>query len=662
MKAPTLWTPADEAAASAWFDAMLAETIHTEITHVLPSEWATAHRILPEGLTSMPGPFRWDVTPYWREPLDCLAPTSPIREVYVRKGAQVGYTVAVLENMIGYIIAAEPGPSMMISGDAGVAEASVELRVDRMIQSAGLAGKIFSQSEKTHGKKTGDTKAKKEFPGGFLLAVGPNSGSKLRSFSIRYLLGDELDAMPLEVGGSTKEAVTAQEGDPWGLAVRRTDSYEAIRKILGGSTPLIKQTSRISALHDEGDARLYFVPCRNPRCKTLQPLVWKNLKYEKHPESGRLLWDSVHYVCPHCGADWSNADKAWFLKENVFGGLAEWRPTKDPMRPRVQSYSLPSLYSPVGMRSWEDICDEWIRAQGNPPKLRVFVNTVLGEAYEERSDAPKPDRIMLRRQDYAPEVLYIDPETKAPTIIDAILPRGPCVLTLGADVQHDRIECELVAWGRNKESWSAGYLTLEGPTDDPGYGAWALLYEILMRPTHGGLPLSLALIDSGFEAPVVYSFVDSNFQAGVMPCKGASNTVGKGRIFALRDVPGYQCKRIDLDEAMLKSEFYAASRVGPIDTPPEGADLPAGYCHFPAAYERRYFEMLFSERVITKRTQTGVKQYWDNEGRRNEALDARVYALGALYTLAAARTATEDDPNSVDWPAFWDMVASENIA
>ncbi len=149
-----LWTPDDVAASDAWLRAMLDETLHTEITHVLPSEWAAAHRVLPEGLTAQPGPFRWEVTPYWREVLDCLAPTSPVREVHVMKGAQVGYTVAVLENFIGYIIACEPGPAMFISADAGVAEASVELRVDRMIESAGLAGKIFPQVQKKANKKT----------------------------------------------------------------------------------------------------------------------------------------------------------------------------------------------------------------------------------------------------------------------------------------------------------------------------------------------------------------------------------------------------------------------------------------------------------------------------------------------------------------------------
>jgi len=642
-----LWTPEDEAEALAWFDRMIDETIHTEITHEIPSEWATAHRVLPEGLTSMPGPFRWDVTPYWREVLDCLAPTSPVREVYVRKGAQVGYTVAVLENMIGYIIAAEPGPTMMISGDAGMAEASVELRVDRMIQSAGLAHKIFAQSEKKHGKSTGDTKSKKEFPGGFLMAVGPNSGSKLRSFSIRYLLGDEMDAMPMEVGGQSREAITAQEGDPWGLAVRRTDSFEAIRKILGGSTPLIKQTSRISALHNEGDARRYLVPCKH--CGEMQALEWKQIKFDKDDE-GRLVWDSVHYECATCGGKWRNEDKAFFL------GRGEWRPTQESRRPGVRSYSLSSLYSPVGMRSWEDICEEWIKAQGDPRRLRIFINTVLGEPYEERGEAPTPDRVMLRRENYASEVMILR-EDNSVEWMDARMPQGVLVVTIGADVQHDRIECEIVGWGKGKENWSLGYHILPGDTSDLDALPWRLLDEIIARP-HGGKRAALTLVDSGDQSPLVYAFCD-RYESGVLPSKGSDRLDSGRRIFALRDVTGHQCKRIDLATSDLKHEFYIATRVGPIDAPPEGAQLPDGYCHFPSEYDRRYFEKLYSEDRITETDRLGRSRvFWKKKGR-NEALDCRVYSLGALYVVAAALTAPPDDKTGeVDWPLFWDLLAA----
>ena len=221
----------------------------TELPSMLISEWAEKKRVLPRGLTPIPGQFSFSVTPFLREIVDCLAESSPVRRVAVLKGAQIGATTGILENIIGAIIDMMPGPTMFISGDKSTAETSVELRVLRMVESAGLSGKIFSQSENRYNKKTGQSKGKLEFPGGFLLPVGPRTGSKLRSFAIRYLLADEIDCFPLETGdGATRE------GDPIALAEKRTSAFEAISKVLYLSTPLALETSRIIPLMRPGIA------------------------------------------------------------------------------------------------------------------------------------------------------------------------------------------------------------------------------------------------------------------------------------------------------------------------------------------------------------------------------------------------------------------------
>jgi hypothetical protein len=215
-------TSADRDVLADWLDDP-QELIETRITRKRPSEWATEKRVMPNGLTSLPGPFRWETTPYLREIIDCFATSSPIQKVAIMKGAQLGLSVGVLENLIGWIIDVEPGPTLFVTADKELAESVVETRVDRMIESAGIAHKIFAQVEKAHGRKTGDTKSKKEFPGGFLLPVGPNVAGKLRSYSIKTILFDEVDGFPQEVGA---------EGDPLKLAERRTDAFSRTRKIL----------------------------------------------------------------------------------------------------------------------------------------------------------------------------------------------------------------------------------------------------------------------------------------------------------------------------------------------------------------------------------------------------------------------------------------------
>lgn len=600
------------------------DAIRTMIPHQVNrlsvSDWAEKKRILPPGLSPMPGPFTWKVTPYLREIADCFSERSPIQKVAIMKGTQLGFTVAIGENWMGYVIDMAPGPMMFVSGDKEMAQDAVEVRVDRMIESAGLADRIFAQTDKPHSKKTGDTKRKKEFPGGFLLALGPNVGAKLRQFSVRYLFYDEVDAYPQETG---------TEGNPLKLGERRTDAFERIRKILYISTPLVEQTSRIKPLFERGDQRYFYVPC--PRCHHKQVLKWDRLKYEKD-ELGRLIWDSVHYECERCKGHWKNEDKAYFLPRG------EWRPTAEPLEPGFRSYHLSALYSPVGMRSWESICQEWIQAKDDPVMLRVFVNTVLGETWVERGEAPRYERVMLRREQYAV----------------GCLPEGakPLLLTIGVDVQADRIEVEIVAWGRDKESWSIDYRVIAGDTSHVDDQCWRDLSE-LIASEHAGLRASMVLVDAGYNTPTVYQFCEQYLQ-GVLPVMGESTTTGKHKkAFIFRDVAGYQVKRVDLNTDFLKQEFYGYLARGV----PEGAtNYPGGYCHFPLEYGERYFRQLTAEERMKETTRTGkIKYVWHlASGRRNEALDARVYAMGALYVLRWIASEEMELEEEMAWIEFWD--------
>ena len=160
------------------------------------SEWAEEKRYLPPELSPIPGYYDNANNAPMVEIMDCMSENSPVREVALKKGAQVGWTTAVLENFLGYIIDYCPGPTMFVTATKAMAEQAVELRIDRMIQGAGLADKIFAQNAQSdsYNRKTGNTKSKKEFPGGFILPVGSNSPNSLRMTSVKYLLFDEIDA------------------------------------------------------------------------------------------------------------------------------------------------------------------------------------------------------------------------------------------------------------------------------------------------------------------------------------------------------------------------------------------------------------------------------------------------------------------------------------
>jgi phage terminase large subunit GpA-like protein len=592
--------------------------IESKINRIIPSMWATEKRIMPNGLTPMPGPFRWEVTPYLKEIIDCFSSHSGVNKVVIMKGAQLGFSVGILENLIGWIIDCEPGPTLFVSADKELAESVTETRIDRMIESAGIGYKIFSQVEKKHGKKTGDTKSKKEFPGGFLLPVGPNMGPKLRSHSIRFLLFDEIDGYLLEI---------KSEGDPLAIAERRTDAFSRTRKILYISTPTTEDESRIKPLYETGDQSKYYVPCKH--CGEFQVLSWDHIKFE-HDEQNRLIWESVHYECESCGEHWKNDDKSFFLPRG------EWRSTEKPMEPGLRSFHLSSLYSPIGFRTWESIAQEFIKVKNDPPKLRAFANTVLGETWQERGEAPSWEKIMLRREDYI--------ITRLPVYAN------PLVLTLGADVQKDRIECELVAWCDQKESYSVGYYVLFGDTSNIESEAWKSIYNILTRE-HAGLRITMALIDSGYNTSVVYQFCEQ-FGSGVYPCMGESTQGFSRRTFALRAVAGYAVKRVDIQTNQLKAEIY-----GDLRKHFDGEIFPSGYCHFPEEYGEEYFKMLTAEERVKEKTKSGaVRMVWKQIRQRNESLDCRIYALAGLYLLASmiSEELSPDDP--IPWDLFWKIL------
>jgi phage terminase large subunit GpA-like protein len=617
------YTPEEQAQRLAQACKIFADRLPKRRASLLVSQWAEKHRILPQGLTSRPGPFRFTESEPMREIVDCLSESSPVREVVLMKGAQLGGTVAVIENFIGYIIAQAPGPTLAITGDKEMADQWMEKRVDPMIDSCGLRHLIFSQVTKKNNRDTGDTRDSKSFPGGFLLAIGPNSGSKLRSNAIQYLVQDECDAYPQEVQG---------EGDPMSLAERRTDTFELTRKILKISTPLIKGTSRIEAAYLQGDQRKYFVPCKH--CGEMQPLEWGQITWSTD-DRGLLDWDTVRYKCKSCGGEWRNQDKSWFLPRG------EWRATARAQKRDCRSYHLSSLYSSVGARSWESIVEEWVGIKDDNSKRRTFINTVLGETWEERGEAPKWERIMLRNR-----VKY-DPGTTPER-------SRPLCLTLGADIQKDRIEAEIVAWTTDKVSYSVGYHVFRGDTSDPGNQAWAGLRR-LIDTDHCGLQIMVALIDAGYNTTQVYQFCEG-YSAGVFPVMSEPYNSATKNLFTMRQVPGYATQRVNIQSGQLKSELY-----GYLNREAGENEIPAGYCYFPLDYPEEYFKQLTAESFVQSKNKSGsVKFEWKKSRERNEALDCRIYAMAALYVFAAmVRDLSDDEP--ISWDEFWMLAGGHGV-
>lgn len=615
-------------------------TIPAEIVRQTVSEWAEQNRVLTQGFC--PGPFSFEVTPYLREIVDCLSESSDVREVALMKGSRMGATVGVGENWIGEWIANGRGPFGYGTADAESAGAQMELRIDELINTAGIGHLIgTSEHDRRKGQKTtGDRTTRKRFPGGYILAGGPNAAYFKRAFGLKGFYGDEIDADAWEMA--------MKDGDKVFLIRRRLSEFEDSYKALWTSSPKLAGTSNIMRVYKEGDQRKYFVPCKH--CGHMQFLRWGEkdnpggLKFD-HTDDDRLVDGSVRYECAECGGTWTNSDKDWFLQRG------EWRPTATARRPGMRSYHLPTLYSPVGAVSWDSGVIDFlqIKHENFPPlKFQVWVNTYLGEPFEEKGEAPRIDNLVLREKGYGAGELPDDAK--------------PLIVTIGADVQADRIECEIVAWGRDAESWSINYHVIPGDTADIESEAWDAMRSVIEQK-HAGIQAAFVGIDAGYRTDVVYDFCDA-YSGQVFPVMGSEQTAKSQSIVRFATIKGRSKIRVDVDTNIIKQEVYRYLKFGI----PESGTIPRGYCHFPRDYTRDHFNRLIAERRVPRRLPNGaVKYVWDAGERRNEQLDCRVYALAMVYSYFEAVNEDAQKDGSVEkgekitWEMFWNYLERQKL-
>ncbi|MDA3821963.1 MAG: phage terminase large subunit family protein, partial [Bacteroidales bacterium] len=270
----------------------------------------------------------------------------------------------------------------------------------------------------------------------------------------------------------------------------------------------------------------------------------------------------------------------------------------------MKSYHMNALYAPIGFTSWETIAMEFleIKHRGFPPlEFQVWINTVLGEAFEDRGERPKLEALLTRNRTYKKGFLPEEAE--------------PYFLTLGADIQKDRIECEIVAWGHDKISWSINYLIIPGDTADIYNECWTALASII-KAEYMGKKILLSGIDSGFRTQIVYEYC-AGMGSQVFPVMG-SETLMKGREhIKFFDVSGLAIQRLNVNTDLLKQEIYQDLAKGNY----EDGRSPEGYCHFPMDYTRDHYNRLTAESRVLKTTAAGKKYIWDAGSRRNEQLD-----------------------------------------
>jgi len=619
----------------------------------LPSEYAERIRVLPPELTPFPGPFSYVRFPYFREIVDSLSPTDPIKEIAVMKGNSMGATTAVLEPGILYNIGCDPKPQLYITADSELAKTSIEIKVDRMIDGAGLRHLIFSQTKKNKGSEdSGDTKTSKQYPGGFLYSYGSRSPARFRSNPYPAAFGDEVDAYP--------DAIK-KEGDVISLIRSRTNAYSKTRKILWISTPLTEQTSKINKLYLSGDQRKFFVPCTH--CGEYQELVWHGVHEDGTPYG--IVWENdelfnpkietVAYKCKHCGGLMKNYDKSTIIPKG------EWRATARATNPLLRSYHISPLYNPPGMFSWEDFVFDWYEFWDiehnrlkDKEKYRTFRNTKQGLPFTETGTQIKYERTLLyKRTGFARGHI---PNEMAKKDSGSII----LLVIASVDVQKDRLYVDVKGYSTRGVTWSLDFFDIPGDTADFN-GPWDELEKYIEKKTFisddGHIyKINLTIVDSGWNTQYVYAFA-SRYSSGIYACKGVDYLRGgetyklfnKSTLDLISLQKAYHINTNKMKDRISNSLSTAVWKTDELQ--------PPWYPNFPEDYRDDYFKMFEAENKVDeydRKTERYLRTIWKaKQGIPNHAFDTYNYNLAALEIFADSYCREVLRLPGLDWDSFW---------
>lgn len=551
------------------------------------SEWADRHRMLSRKGSSEPGPWRTDRTPYLREPMDCLSPSSPWRRVVLMFGSQMGKTEVVL-NWLGAIIHLWPGPALLVQPTLDMAKRLNRQRLDPLLKETPVLSELIAPPRS---RDSGNTMFLKEFRGGLFVLTGANSGSGLQSMPAAYLAADEVSSYPLEAD---------DKGDPLENAETRTSTFP-MGKVLITSTPGTRGMCRITAEFESRSDRRQLAALM-PCCGSREVLRWRE----------HMRWDrpdgEVWCQCPACGERVAEHHKTSMLLG------AEWRASA-PGDGITAGFHLPGWYAPAGWTNWGMIRDEFLRAKEDPLLLKGWVNKRAAEAWEDEAVAKvSADGLMARAAAEGYETGWC--------------PADVVLLLMAVDVQDTWLEVAVWGFGADDRQWLIWHQKIEG---DPSAGdVWQQVTTIRETawPREGGSTMKVrhcGVDTGGHFTQEAYGYCRAHAKDGVVALKGssvrASPPLSRGRKVDVNakgmTIKGGVTLYMVGGDGLKRTIYARLKRDGAI--------------HFGQNATEEFLQGLTCERLVP-RTVKGfqVLEWQKPAGARNEPLDLTVYCLALL--------------------------------
>lgn len=561
-------------------------------------QWSDKFQIIPKSSGSNEyGRYKTSRTPHAREIMKCLSDRHPCKVVVAKMASQMMKTQIAM-NWLLCSIHQSPSNFLLLL-PTGKLHKRIAGRIDKNIAAVDVISKLVAKPNSRDARNNQDIK---EYIGGALFIATAGSAANLAEVPARRVAIDEVDRGEDNVDG---------EGDPVKLAEARQTTFEHNRKSYYYSSPTIEDESRIDQLFKQGTQREAMAECIH--CGHAQRLIFESLI---KIEDGEAV-----YPCSECGGLHKESDK----RKMFLNGLWSDSISGDG---KTESFTASAMFLPYGWKSWSSLMKDYDDAKvlldaGDESEMIAFYNTRLARCWERKKEQTQASALMARTEDY-----------RLGTV-----PAGGFVLTAAIDTQVDRLELNVVAWGRLMECWIIDYRVIIGnPADDE---TWQQAYEILVgeyqHQTGEKLRISTTFIDSGGHfTQEVYNFSRKYKRIGVFAIKGDSKPNRpiipnrpsnvdfnyKGQLIK----KGVTIWSLGTDTA--KDYLYARWQ----------RESGAGAVHFCNELPDTYYSQLVSEYRATKYVNGKKKSYWEKKrSDRNEALDLMVYNLAAAHKLGLHR-------------------------
>ena len=557
-------------------------------------QWSDRYMIIPKSSGSNEyGPYRTERTPHARAIMNALSDSHPCKRVVCMVASQMFKTQIAL-NWLGSTIHQSPSNFLWLM-PTGKLHKRIAARIDKTIAAVQVLKERVAKPNSRDAQNNQDTK---EYIGGALFIATAGAAANLSEVPARRVAFDEIDRAEINVDG---------EGDPVKLSEARQTTFAQNRKSYYYSSPTIEGESRIYDLYMMGTQKIALAECIH--CGHAQDLIFEKLITT---ESGDVL-----YPCVECGGLHKESDKQRMFKNGLFSDGAKGDG-------ETESFTASAMFLPYGWLSWKDMMSEYQEAKklldiGLEEPMIVFYNTRLARCWERKHEKLAHNVLRERAEKYK---------------LDTVPAKG-LLLTAAIDTQADRLEIQVMAWGRDMEAWVIAYYIIMG--DPAEYQTFEKALEVIDKPfkhaSGAELKINCTFIDSGgSNTQDVYNFARKNQHKDIYALKGGSNPFAEiidGRpskrtvnARGVRIKKGVEVWIIGVKAA--KDLLYSRLKLT------EGR----GMIHFSRELPEEYFKQVVSEH-IEKYYHRGQKTHkWVcPKNVRNEAWDLLVYNVACAYKL-----------------------------